>query len=725
MTDLLKDLNEMQRKAVSKTDGPVLVLAGAGSGKTRVITYRIAYLIQMGIPENNILALTFTNKAAGEMKERVQNLVGSDSRVWVATFHSFCVSILRKHIEKLGYKSRFTIYDDSDTLGIIKQSMKELGFNDKELDPKSVRYVIDDAKNKGLNAKAFASRAEHSRQDAEYSQIYTLYEKKCKNNNALDFNDLLLKTLELFLSFSDVAGYYSDKFQYIHVDEYQDTNDSQYQIVQILAKAHKNLCVVGDDDQSIYGWRGASIRNILEFEKDYPNTTVIRLEQNYRSTGTILKAANSVIANNVERKDKELWTEGEFGEKIIYYRGYTEREEANYIIQEIRRRVREDVRKYSDFAVLYRTNAQSRIVEEAFMRNSIPYNIYGGLKFYSRKEIKDIIAYLTVAANPDDDVAMKRVINLPKRGIGDVTINAIEDYALFNGISFYDALDEIEHIDIKDGAKKKVAQVAKMITLLMAKGMTLPVGEFVKEVIETTGLIRQYEEKENEENISRIDNSYEFIKAAEEFQNMSEDVTLGEFLENILLVTELDNSDDGDNKVSMMTLHSAKGLEFPVVFLIGMEQGLFPSHMSMGSLSGLEEERRLCYVGITRAREILYLSNAESRMVFGKTNCFPPSCFLQEIPMELLDIQGKPIVDTSIELPHAARSTPAKAIIPKATVPAQTELAVGQKVSHVKFGVGTIIKVDGVGEDRLVSIAFDGAGIKKLSTAYAPLKVIE
>lgn len=720
----LTKLNDCQLEAVKHIEGPLLILAGAGSGKTRVITYRIAYLIEQGVPEYRILALTFTNKAASEMRERIAQLVDSNNRVWVSTFHSFCVSILRKHIDRMGYSTSFTIYDDTDSLSIIKECFSELNLDldGEEFNPKLAKYIISASKNDGISVRQYEK--EHGQEDA--AAVYACYEKKLKANNALDFNDLLLKTLELFRQNPDLQEEYSDRFQYIHVDEYQDTNATQYKLIKMLAKVHGNLCVVGDDDQSIYGWRGANIRNILDFEQDFAHTKVIRLEQNYRSTNNILEAANSVIANNLERKEKRLWTDAGAGDKIIYYRADTDRGEADFVVKTIQQGKREGMH-YRDFAVLYRTNAQSRVIEECMMKHGIPYNVYGGFKFYSRKEVKDVIAYLTVMVNPDDDVAFRRIINTPKRGIGNTSVEVVSTYAARNQISLYDACMEVEETGLKPAAQNKIVGLMKLINTLITKASICPVGDFVKAVLDSTGLIAQYEEKQTEENISKIDNLYAFLDAAKEFEQLSEQVSIQDFLENIMLVTDMDTADEEEDKASLMTLHSAKGLEFPIVFMVGMENGLFPGYQSQVEEKRMEEERRLCYVGITRAREKLYLTNARSRMMFGHMDTHHPSVFLDEIPDTLLDIRK----DDSIylakgDMPKAKKPAYIQHSVTAAPKPKQqaASFTVGQKVMHPKFGVGTIIQIDGSGDDRLVTIAFEGEGMKKLSTAFAPLTAL-
>lgn len=731
----LKDLNEMQKKAVLQTEGPVLILAGAGSGKTRVITYRIAHIIESGVYDSRILALTFTNKAAREMKERVDNLIGGHNHVLVSTFHSFCVRLLRQNIEVMGYKRSFTIYDDDDSKSLIKQCIKELEFDEYEnFDVKVVKSKISSLKNDNITPLEFARDNEGNFYYEDIAKVYDLYEQKLKANQALDFNDLLIKTLHLLKNHEDVLDYYRNRFLYIHVDEYQDTNKTQYELIKLLASGHHNLCVVGDDDQSIYGWRGANIRNILDFEKDFKNTVVIRMEQNYRSTNVILDAANSVISNNIERKQKRLWTTKTHGEKIKYFRAENERDEAYYVAGEILRRLREENKNYKDFAILYRTNSQSRVIEEYMLKAGIPYNVYGGFKFYSRKEIKDVIAYLTVCVNPDDDISIRRIINTPRRGIGDTTVEKLSEYATLKKISLYDAVCECENADLKSAAVKKLKDFSQKLNILIASGTFMPIGEFVNKVIEDMGLIRQYEEKITDENISKKENLMEFITVARDFEQTGEDIQLGDFLENILLVTDLDNSDDDDDKVSLMTLHSAKGLEFPVVFMIGMENGLFPSLMSRDE-NRMEEERRLCYVGMTRAKEALYMTNAYARNRFGHFESSMPSPFMAEIPKELLEQNSRwsdSDTEASDNIPKA-RSFSTKGDTSKGKFVSSLsasknsgnmEYNIGQKVRHAKFGEGTVMKVEGSGANALISVAFDNQGIKKLSTAFAPLKPI-
>lgn len=726
----LNELNDMQKKAVLKTEGPVLILAGAGSGKTRVITYRIAYLIEKGVHGSRILALTFTNKAAKEMRNRIDDLIGGANHVLVATFHSFCVRVLRQHIEHLGYKKHFTIYDDDDSKSIIKQCIKELEFDEYDnFDVKIVKGKISSLKNDNISVQSFMADSKGNFYNEDIAKVYELYEQKLKSNQALDFNDLLSKTLYLLKNHPDVLEYYRDRFMYIHVDEYQDTNTTQYELVKLLTSGHRNLCVVGDDDQSIYGWRGANIRNILDFEKDFSDALVIRLEQNYRSTNVILDAANSVICNNIERKEKKLWTTRTDGEKIQYFRAENEKDEAFFVTSEILRRMREEDRNYRDFAVLYRTNSQSRVIEEYLLKSGIPYKVFGGFKFYSRKEIKDVIAYLAVCINADDDVAMRRIINTPKRGIGDSTVDKLMKYAALNRMSLYDAMCESENTDLKSGAKKKIQDLTERLNILVAESTFTPVGEFVEKVIMDMGLISQYEEKITDENISKKENLLELIAVAKDFGDAGAEIELADFLENVALVSDMDDSDESDDKVSLMTMHSAKGLEFPVVFMVGMENGLFPSQMSREE-SRMEEERRLCYVGMTRAKEVLYMTNAFSRYRYGQLESSMPSIFMSEIPKDLMDKGSRWVdeqKDDGFSLPKsqpASRSVSSVYTPPRRPDNSGVEFVVGQKVNHTKFGDGTVVKVDGKGSNALVSVAFDGLGIKKLSTAFAPLKPI-
>jgi DNA helicase-2/ATP-dependent DNA helicase PcrA len=642
--DLLDGLNKEQKEAVLHNEGPLLILAGAGSGKTRVLTHRIAYLIkQQGIFPSSILAITFTNKAAREMRERIDGLIGELSNdMWVGTFHSICIRILRRDIEKLGYDRSFVIYDTNDQQIVIKECLKELNINDKNFPPKSVLETIGKQKDELIDASHFENLYASDFRLGKIAKIYKLYEKKLKNNNALDFDDIIMNTIKLFEKYPEVLEFYQRKFRYILVDEYQDTNTAQYTLVRKLSEAHKNLCVVGDDDQSIYGWRGANIRNILDFEKDFKGCRTIKLEQNYRSTQNILDAANQVISNNTGRKCKSLWTENKGGSKIVLCENENEHEEALYTAREIQRIINEEDRKYKDFAVLYRINAQSRVLEEMFMREGIPYKIIGGQKFYDRKEIKDIIAYLRLIQNPADNVSLKRVINVPKRGIGDTTVQAAEDIAVESGISLFSVISNQEECPTLRRAAQKLDNFSVMIRKFITMKENMSISDLLDIVIDDTGILREYEAEDTVEAQSRIENIKELKSVAVEFEKQNEENNLEEFLANISLVSDIDNLEEEQDYVVLMTMHSAKGLEFPVVFIPGMEEGVFPGYRAMTEgPEQLEEERRLCYVGITRAREKLYLSNARFRTLFGNSSYNKPSRFLSEIPENLVEYPFK------------------------------------------------------------------------------------
>ena len=586
----LNDLNPMQRRAAETLEGPVLILAGAGSGKTRTLTYRVANLLEHGVKAWHILALTFTNKAAREMRERIEHLAGADAgEAWIGTFHSICCRILRRDIEKLGYERSFTIYDDDDQQRVIKAVLKELDIDEKFLPPKAVSADISDAKNRLLSPDEWLQKRGGDYRSQKTHDVMTRYEQRLRAANALDFDDLLVKTLQLFVEHPPVLEYYQGRFQYVHVDEYQDTNYAQYQLVRLITRESRNLCVVGDDDQSIYGWRGADIRNILDFEKDFPDATVIKLEQNYRSTANILDAANQIIAHNEGRKEKELWTED------------------------------------GSIAILYRMHALSRVLEETLMRAGIPYHVYGGTRFYDRREVRDVLAYLRVIQNPADDISLSRIINVPKRAIGDSTVEQLTQYARQNDMSLYAAVAAPPDT-LASRARKSVNDFSSLIVSLLLAKETLPLSEFVQKVIDDSGLIAQYQKEENEENQARIENIREFMGAVTEFEQKSEDKSLFAFLENVALVTELDNQDSAPSFVTMMTLHSAKGLEYDAVFMSGMEEGIFPSARAMQEDNRVEEERRLCYVGVTRARKLLHLSYARRRMSHsGENQGFPPA----------------------------------------------------------------------------------------------------
>lgn len=737
----LSTLNKEQRQAVDTLDGPLLILAGAGSGKTRALTYRIANLVDHGVSPWNILALTFTNKAAREMRERTEALLGGSVKdMWVATFHSCCTRILRSDIDKLGRDRNFVIYDDDDQTSLIAAIMKRLGVNDKDITKRQIKEHISEAKNKSTEPEKFLM--DNPYLDESVLKVFREYQRSLKEYNALDFDDLLGKTLELFQSCPEVLQKYRSKFRYILVDEYQDTNVMQYHIVELLAREHGNICVVGDDDQSIYGWRGADIRNILDFEKDFPGAKVIRLEQNYRSTSNILDAANAVIENNQGRKSKKLWTDNGRGDRIETFTADSERDEAHFVCRKIMEGVRNGM-NYGDFAVLYRMNAQSRIPETTMVNYGIPNKVYGGQRFYERKEIKDIMAYLRLIYNPFDDIALKRIINVPKRSIGDASIVELARVAEQEGKSMLVAALTSENIDPR--AMKKIKPFADTMGEFIALSRTMPLSEF------TWGMISalEYEtylkaEDKRGEVESRMDNLRELIGNIKEIEkDLSEgEDALRAFLENVSLVSDIDSMNDGNGAVALMTLHSAKGLEFPVVFMIGMEENIFPTSRARNDMSNhaMEEERRLCYVGMTRAKQKLYLINARQRNIFGNESYNRKSRFIEEIPAELT-VSDNPVKqpDARDQAEHTrgqrknfhryAMDTHAlgdgtRDVRPAAT-PVSKTFEKYQKVQHDKFGVGTVMEISGSGSSMLVSIDFGAAGVKRFAAAYAPIKPVE
>lgn len=737
----LSTLNKEQRQAVDTLDGPLLILAGAGSGKTRALTYRIANLVDHGVSPWNILALTFTNKAAREMRERTEALLGGSVKdMWVATFHSCCTRILRSDIDKLGRDRNFVIYDDDDQTSLIAAIMKRLGVNDKDITKRQIKEHISEAKNKSTEPEKFLM--DNPYLDESVLKVFREYQRSLKEYNALDFDDLLGKTLELFQSCPEVLQKYRSKFRYILVDEYQDTNVMQYHIVELLAREHGNICVVGDDDQSIYGWRGADIRNILDFEKDFPGAKVIRLEQNYRSTSNILDAANAVIENNQGRKSKKLWTDNGRGDRIETFTADSERDEAHFVCRKIMEGVRNGM-NYGDFAVLYRMNAQSRIPETTMVNYGIPNKVYGGQRFYERKEIKDIMAYLRLIYNPFDDIALKRIINVPKRSIGDASIAELARVAEQEGKSMLVAALTSENIDPR--AMKKIKPFADTMGEFIALSRTMPLSEF------TWGMISalEYEnylkaEDKKGEVESRMDNLRELIGNIKEIEkDLSEgEDALRAFLENVSLVSDIDSMNDGNGAVALMTLHSAKGLEFPVVFMIGMEENIFPTSRARNDMSNhaMEEERRLCYVGMTRAKQKLYLINARQRNIFGNESYNRKSRFIEEIPAELT-VSDNPVKqpDAREQAEHTrgqrknfhryAMDTHAlgdgtRDVRPAAT-PVSKTFEKHQKVQHDKFGVGTVMEISGSGSSMLVSIDFGAAGVKRFAAAYAPIKPVE
>lgn len=718
------DLNPVQSEAVLHTDGPLLILAGAGSGKTRVLTYRIAYLIkEKGIYPSNILAITFTNKAAKEMKERIYKLVGDESdSMWIGTFHSICVRILRRDIEKLGYKRSFVIYDSSDQQTLIKQCLKELNYNEKNFPPSGVHAEISKAKNSLINTKTYQKMYDSDFRMSKIANIYSLYQKKLFENNALDFDDLIFKTIDLFNQNPDILDYYQKRFKHILVDEYQDTNSAQYELISLLAAFHKNLCVVGDDDQSIYGWRGADITNILDFEKQYKNCKVIKLEQNYRSTQNILDAANNVIVNNLGRKTKKLWTGNGTGNLIKIYSAVNEHDEADYVANQIIKGIENEGSEYSQYAILYRMNAQSRVFEESFMKNTIPYRIIGGLKFYERKEIKDILAYLRVIQNPNDSISLKRIINVPKRGIGDTTIERIETFAKDNGISLYESLLSTPK---EDKSYNKIMVFVNTIGEFIEKKDDLSISKLTDKILKDTGYISQLENEETIEAESRLENLKEFLSVALEFEERSENQSLEEFLVGISLVSDIDNFQGSENAVVLMTLHSAKGLEFDNVFMCGVEEGIFPSYRSSLDETEIEEERRLCYVGITRARKNLYITYAKQRTIFGSTGYYSESRFLKEIPKELTDEVGTPKKEIKKKETIFSESFKEKfGYMAASKASGNSKYNIGDIVEHKKFGIGTILDIQSAGGDSMLKIAFSDVGTKQLMAGFAELKVV-
>lgn len=749
IADLLKSMNDKQKEAVEQTEGPLLVMAGAGSGKTRVLTHRIAYLIEdKHVMPWNILAITFTNKAAREMKERVNKLleVGGDD-VWVSTFHALGVRILRRNIEKLGYNQAFNIAGTSEQKTLIKRILSDQNLDPKKNDSRAILGAISNAKN---DMETPAEYAEKHNDGNPFHQVvagvYEEYQKRLKQNDSVDFDDLIMLTIELFEKFPDVLSYYQNKFHYIHVDEYQDTNEAQYRLVQLLADKYQNICVVGDADQSIYGWRGANMSNILNFEKDYPTAHTVMLEQNYRSTKTILDAANGVIQNNDERKDKNLWTENAQGEKITYYRAQSERDEAQYIVAKIKEEIEKGHYSYDDFAVLYRTNAQSRVIEETFMKSNIPYNIVGGHKFYERKEIMDILSYLGLVANPNDSLSFERVINVPKRGIGNASFEKLRMFAGDAGMNLSEAAANVMMANaIPARARNAIANFGQTMKEIGTDVKMKTVTEITEAILEKTGYLAELKQTKSLENQARIENIEEFISVTQNFDDKYEPADsetgnrLVDFLADLALVSAQDDVDENAKQVTLMTLHAAKGLEFPVVFMPGMEEKLFPLARAAEKPNELEEERRLAYVGITRAQKKLYMTNAFSRMLYGRMQNNPASRFMEEIKPELLAndeamrSQGpKTPFDNSTYNRRTERafSTPYKRPTQRVEKPQETgankkNWTVGDKVTHKAWGIGTVVKVNGTGEDMELDIAFPEKGIKRLLAAFAPITKVE
>lgn len=733
-------LNSMQQEAVYHTEGPVLILAGAGSGKTRVLTHRIAYLIEeKGINPWNIMAITFTNKAAQEMRERVDKIVGFGSEsIWVSTFHSSCVRILRRYIDRLGYDNNFTIYDTDDQKTVVKEVCKRLNIDTKMYKERSLMAAISSAKDELVSPEEFRLNASASTDwgSQTVARVYDAYQKQLKQNNALDFDDLIVKTVELFQNCPEVLDSYQERFRYIMVDEYQDTNTAQFKFVSLLASKYKNLCVVGDDDQSIYKFRGANIGNILGYENVFPDAKVIKLEQNYRSTQNILQAANEVIKNNLGRKDKTLWTANEQGTPLHFRQFQNGYEEAEYIAGDISQKVREGNYEYKECAILYRTNAQSRLFEEKFLLANIPYKIVGGVNFYARKEIKDLLAYLKTVDNARDDVAVRRIINVPKRGIGATTMDKVQTYAQEMGISFYDALKEADQIGTLGRSAVKVRPFVDFIQKFRSQVEFLSVSELLQKIIDETGYVAELEAENTEESQARIENINELISKAVSYEEESESPTLSGFLEEVALIADIDSVDDNDNRVLLMTLHSAKGLEFPNVYLAGMEDGMFPSYMTIvgDDPTELEEERRLCYVGITRAMKELTLTAAQQRMIRGETQYNKVSRFIREIPRELVELGREPKERKIMAMPQSnntyarMRQTYSKnTFSPKTFEVKKAEglsYGVGDTVRHIKFGTGTVLAVVDGGKDYEVTVDFDKVGIKKMFASFAKLKKV-
>ena len=760
MNDIIDVLNDKQKEAVLSTEGPCLVIAGAGSGKTKVLTHKIAYLMQeKNVKPWSILAITFTNKAANEMKERVENLIGDVAKdMWIGTFHSICVRILRRYIDRIGFTSSFIIFDSSDQRTLVKQCLKQLNVDDKMLNDRAVLSEISNAKNEMLEPDAYKLRTNNEIRKETIAKIYELYQKRLRENNAIDFDDIINYTIRILSENPDVLEYYSNKFEYVLVDEYQDTNKAQFTLVSILAARHGNITVVGDNDQGIYSFRGADITNILNFEKDFPGTKIIKLEQNYRCTQNILDAANAVIKNNETKYEKKLWTENGKGEMITVFRGNDEYDEANFVVENINRLRREEYMTYNDFAVLYRMNSQSRSIEDILRRENVPYKIIGGLKFYERKEIKDTIAYLRLIQNPSDNLSLTRIINEPKRGIGKTSLDNVQQIAVQSETSMYDVIKRADEFGLNRvfvNSREFVSQIEE----LRAKKDNIKISDLIKETLNKTGYTRALEDEDTTEAETRLENIEEFLTVAMEFEEQMAENSLEEFLEGITLSSDLDNADDQEDSVTLMTLHSAKGLEFPVVFLVGMEEGIFPGYKSIGEPKELEEERRLCYVGITRAKQNLFISCARQRTIFGSTSCNQVSRFVKEIPKELMDgfdenFEDKPQKTyedyqyewkygnshvTSYTSDEVKSSKPAMQYsfrtaesflnnLTKKPASASVDISIyraGQRVYHKKFGEGKINYVEAEGDDAKVDITFDKIGHKRLMAKYAGLEVLD
>ena len=771
MQDILKGLNDKQYEAVVTTEGPCLVIAGAGSGKTKVLTHKIAYLIgEKQVKPWNILAITFTNKAANEMKERIENLVGDVAAdIWMGTFHSICVRILRRFIDRIGFDSSFIIFDTSDQRTLVKTCIKAIGLDDKMFTDRSVLSEISNAKNEMLEPEQYTVRANGDFRKEKIALVYEMYQKRLKENNAIDFDDIINYTIKILMENPDILEYYSDKFKYVLVDEYQDTNKAQFTLVTLLASKNGNITVVGDNDQGIYSFRGADISNILNFERDFPGTKIIKLEQNYRCTGNILKAANAVIKNNEVTYKKELWTENEVGKLPTVYSASNEYDEGTYIAQQIEHLRREEYYKYSDFAILYRMNTQSRAIEEILRREGIPYKIIGGLKFYERKEIKDVISYLRLIQNPSDNLSLKRIINEPKRGIGKTSLDKIEELSNNTGVPMYEIIKNAEQYGL-NRVFLNSREFVNAIEELRTKKDDIKISDLIKETLKKSGYTQALENENTIEAENRIENLDEFLTVAIEFEDESADNKLSDFLEGITLSSDIDNMEETEETVTLMTLHSAKGLEFPVVFLVGMEEGIFPGYKSIGEPKELEEERRLCYVGITRAKEYLFLTCSKQRTIFGSTSCNQVSRFLREIPSDLLDGYDKALGEKqennnlfgdskyswtygskdngNIKTYKIDKHEPAVAAassnsnnngfmfrtaesflnnLTKKSTGTNVDLSkykAGVKIYHKKFGEGIISNVEPEGDDLKVDINFDKVGHKRLMAKFANLEII-
>lgn len=727
MNSLLTGLNKEQQQAVQHTEGPLLILAGAGSGKTKVLTVRIAHLLAQGINPYEILAITFTNKAAKEMKSRVEGLVGDvANRIWLSTFHSFCAKFLRFELDNfLGYNSNFTIYDTSDSQAVIKAALKALNLDDKYYPVGAMIAAISDAKNKLLFASDFRKQARDFYQQ-KVADVYEYYERELRKNNALDFDDLLLVAVKLLQSNEAVLDKYSKRFRYVMIDEYQDTNHAQYLLAKLLASHWKNIAVVGDADQSIYAWRGADIQNILDFEKDYPNCTSIKLEQNYRSTKIILDAANAVIENNEGRPKKNLWTDKTEGAKIQHFTAQSEHEEAAFIGDTIAKKHDIHGVPYGDMAILYRTNAQSRVLEEALIKRALPYTMVGGTKFYDRKEIKDVLAYLRVLYNPFDDLSLLRIINVPKRSIGATTVAKLQDYARANGTSLFMTLTQLHLVDtIKGKTKEKLEEFGILIFTLVAEMEDRTVLDILESILDRTGYLAQLEESTDPQDQARAENIGELLSVAKDFQDTNPTGTVEDFLEQVALVNDVDSFEQEESKVTLMTLHAAKGLEFPIVFLGGLEEGLFPHSRTLMNPEEIEEERRLAYVGITRAEKELYISNATTRTVFGRTSSYLPSRFIDEIPEELVDgLRAKRKVPDDIKrhVPQHMSVTSRPVTKPIVRNEVIADWNIGDTAIHSKWGNGKVINVAGEGAGMKLTIEFPTQGVRVVMAKFAPVK---